>query len=185
MCVRRYSVSDFDFGVDDRPGRDDPVWEYVLQTRLQPYIEHARKWWAAIEDMPVYDTGIYDIPDSPPGMRMRFTRTAIRSPIRGIQAFPFVQTAYLQITGIQGGSVKMIDRVCLDNKFKIDEFTIVCKSNLPSTIQQGQLVAFIPTALLEDTKLLGQWLYLKQEELSELVRGRVPESVVIKAMLKA
>ena len=169
--------------IEDRPGRDDPIWDYVLQTRLMPYIPFAREWWSKVEDLVVHNTGIYDL-TGPPGFRYRFTRVAARSPIKGIQAFPFVPTAYLQISGVQGGSTKMVDRVCLDNKFTIDEFTIVCKSNLPSTVQQGQFIAFIPTRLISKIENLGLWLYLKREELEALGRGIILESVKLKVVLK-
>lgn len=170
--------------VKDRPGIDDPVWTYLLKTRLDPYIPHVRQWWQNVENFTVHDTGIINIPNSPPGLQVRFTRTAVRSPIKGVQAFPFVPAAYLQITGVQGGSTKMIARVCDNNQFTIDEFTIICKSHLPSTFQQGQFLAFVPTEILEDTTLLGQWFYLNAKELADMVRGTVPESVRQKGLLK-
>jgi hypothetical protein len=154
--------------VRDRPGLDDPVWEYLLRTRLEPYIEPARKWWTEVDMLEPADTGVYPIKDGPPGFMLRFTRTAIRSPIRGIQAFPFVPSAYLQLTGIQGGSVKMVERLCQDNTFIMDEFTIVVKTNLPSTYNQGQILCFIPTELLHDVASLGVWVYLTPSELNEL-----------------
>lgn len=170
--------------VKGRPGLDDPIWGYLLETRLLPYLPYVREWWANIENFTVEGTGTMLVPDAPPGLSIRFTRTAVRSPIKGVQAFPFVPAAYLQITGVQGGSTKMIARVCADNLFKMEEFTIVCKSHLPSTYQQGQFLAFIPTEILEDTSLLGQWFYLNHAELAEMVRGKVPESVIQKGLLK-
>ena len=104
-------------------GRDDPVWEYVLMQRLSPYIPYARRWWCEVETLAPFDTGIYAIEyynEQLPGMYYRFTRTAVRSPIRGIQAFPFVVAAYLQLTGIKGGSTKFIQTVCLNGAFKAD-----------------------------------------------------------------
>jgi hypothetical protein len=170
--------------VDDRPGLDDPIWEHVLKQRLLPYLDTVREWWKGVEDFSMIDTGMMELECETPGLYVRFTRTAIRSPIRGIQAFPFVPTARLQISGIQGGSTKMIDRVCLNNKMKIDEFTIICKSNLPSTFNASQFVAFIPTELLE-SKMLGIWLYFTQEELSLLAQGKTNEAIRHKALLKA
>ena len=78
----------------------------------------------------------------------------------------------------------MVDRVCLGDKFVIEEFTIICKSNLPSTVQQGQFVAFIPTTLLESTRQIGQWIYCKNEELVSLAQGIIPDSIIQKAILK-
>jgi len=170
--------------IDDRPGLDDPVWEHVLRQRLLPYIETVRQWWEHVDSFYMIDTGIVEIECDAPGLYVRFTRTAIRSPIKGIQAFPFVPTGRLQITGVQGGSTKMITRVCLDNRMKVDEFTIVCKSNLPSTFNSAQFVAFVPTELL-DTNVLGNWIYFTPEECSLLARGEISESIRHKAMLKA
>jgi hypothetical protein len=170
--------------VHDRPGVTDPIWEYLLQSRLAPYIPYVREWWANLDSINVTDTGISEL-EGPPGFMMRFTRTPIRSPIKGIQAFPFVLTGYLQITGIQGGVVKMIERVCMDRKCQIDEFTIVEKHNLPSLFSNGQFVAFIPTTLLEDTRILGSWIYMTPAEMSQIVALEgLPETVKNKLLLK-
>jgi hypothetical protein len=168
----------------DRPGLDDPIWDYLLKTRLQPYIEPARNWWDTADSILITDTGVYEL-EGPPGFMMRFTRTAVRSPIKGVQAFPFVPVAYLQITGIQGGANKMVERTCLNNKCTFEEFTIVAKSNLPTTYNQGQIVAFIPTILMEERIELGNWLYLTPEELHILYESKdIPPSVKQKIMLK-
>ena len=173
-----------DFMVDDKPGLDDPVWNYVLEQRLRPFIKRVREWWADVHNFEMIDTGIAEVDPDYPGLYVRFTRTAIRSPIRGIQAFPFIPTGRLQITGVQGGSTKMVERVCLDNKMKIDEFTIICKSNLPSTFNASQFVALVPTDILENQSL-GVWLYFTKEELSLIARGESNEAIKLKAMLKA
>lgn len=78
----------------------------------------------------------------------------------------------------------MVERVCLDNKMKIDEFTIICKSNLPSTFNASQFVALVPTDILENQSL-GVWLYFTKEELSLIARGESNEAIKLKAMLKA
>jgi hypothetical protein len=161
---------------------NDYLWENVLQIRLTPYIEPAREWWKKLPDMVFDTTGTYEL-NGPPGFMMRFTRTAVRSPIKGIQAFPFVPTAFLQLSGVQGGVVKMIERVCMRG-VKIEEFTIVEKNNLPSTYNSGQIVAFIPSELLEDSKLIGQWIYFTHYELEALVHGEIPNTVTQKALLK-
>jgi hypothetical protein len=129
-------------------------------------------------------TGVFGIPDSPPGLMYRFTKSAKKSPIMGIQAFPLVPTAYLQISGVPGGAIKMIERLCQDDKFVIDEFNIIEKSNLPSTYNSGQFVAFIPTELYMDTKLLGQWMYLTSTELMYLAVGHITKEIQDKAKLK-
>lgn len=167
----------------DRPGLDDPMWNYALTTRLQPYIDAIRKWWNEIESLEVKDTGVYEIQDGPPGLFYRFTRTAIRSPIRNIQAFPFVQVAFLQLSGVQGGANKMVDRECAKG-LTIEEFTVICKSNLPSTFQSGQFLAVVPTDILVEAKNIGRWLYITDRELLSIGRGIVEHSLKQKALLK-
>lgn len=159
---------------------DDPIWEYVLNSKLQSYIEPARKFWNNIENLDIHGTGVYPIQqqhvdcDPPPGFMYRVTSTPVRSPIKGIQVFPFVPVAYLQITNIAGGTNRMISRVCADRRFKIEEFTIIEKSNLPSTYHQGQFIAFVPTERLEQTSIQGKYVYLTQDEMIELCKGNVP-----------
>jgi hypothetical protein len=114
----------------------------------------------------------------------RFTKSARKSPIPGVQAFPLIPTAYLQISGISGGSVKMIERVCQDYKFRVDEFVIIAKSNLPSTYNCGQFVAFIPEDIFVDVKSMGQWMYLTATELMYLAAGHITKEIQDKAQLK-
>jgi hypothetical protein len=163
---------------------NDPLFEYLLYTRLQPYIEKVRDWWANMPDLNLHGTGVFGIPDSPPGLMYRFTKSARKSPIRGIQAFPLVPTAYLQISRIAGGTVKMIERVCQDYKFHIEEFIIVEKSNLPSTYNSGQFVAFIPEDVFADAKSLGQWMYLTSTEIMYLAAGHITKEIQDKAKLR-
>lgn len=151
---------------------DDPIWEYTLGTKLLPYIPAVREFWNNIENIRVFTTGVFEIqgPDVPNGLMYRVTNTPVRSPIKHIQVFPFVPTAYLNLSNIAGGAVRMVARVCRDNKFKIEEFTIVEKSNLPSVYHQGQFVAFVPTKLLESAKELGKWVYLTVQEMYQLMQ---------------
>jgi len=167
----------------DRPGLDDPLWEHVLQQRLMPYIPAVDAWWANIPDLSVHHTGIYGIEGAPPGLMYRFTRSPVKSPIKGIQAFPFVQTGYLQITGIQGGSTKMVERVCRQGLI-INEYKIIEKHNLPSTINQGQFVAFVPITMYENTKELGSWLYFTQDEMVKLLKGEISDAMRNKILLR-
>lgn len=170
-----------DYKVDDRPGVDDPIWDYVLEQRLRPYIPIAREWWDNVDTYEVINTGVTELKN---GLYIRVTRAAARSPIKGIQAFPFIPTARLQIIGVQGGSSKMVERVCMDGKLKIEEFTIVCKSNLPSTFNSGQFVAFIPTAVYDNVNLLGRWIYITHDEAIQLASGFTPKTVIHKALTK-
>ncbi len=170
---------------DGKLGPEDPMWPYVLCTRLAPYMPFARRWWSEVQDLTPDDTGIYAIEyeDCPPGMFYRFTRTAIRSPIKGIQAFPFVVAGYLQLTGVTGGSTKLIQRL-LAQPMPLEEFSLIELHNLPSTYNQGQLIAIVPTEIYENTKLLGRWLYLTMDEISALIQREIPDSVYNKAVLK-
>lgn len=163
---------------------DDPIWEYVVVTKLQPYIAAVRKWWSNYESMRVSSTGVFEISyddiECPPGLQMRMTSTAVRSPIKHVQAFPFVPSSYLQITGVPGGVNKMIERVCRDNQLKIDEFIIIEKHNLPSTYQKGQLLCFVPTEVLAGVQNLGKYVYMTVAELCALAKGVLPQSVQAK-----
>lgn len=164
---------------------DDPVWEYVLATKLHPYIEPVRRFWDKIDDLYVTGTGVYPITgdDVPPGLMYRTTNTPVRSPIKHVQVFPFVPVAYLNITNVAGGAHRMVNRVCMDDKFTIEEFTIVEKSNLPSTYNQGQFIAFVPTDILKGARTLGRWIYCTIPEMMSIAQGKIPKTLEAK-MLK-
>ena len=155
---------------------DDPIWEYVLATKLQSYIPYVREWWEHVESIDINGTGVYPIisedNDMPPGLMYRVTNTLVRSPIKNVQVFPFVPVSYLQITNVAGGANRMVSRVCA-NEFMIEEFVIIEKSNLPSTYHQGQFIAFVPKDILNGAKSLGKWVYLTTPEMCALVQGKV------------
>jgi hypothetical protein len=172
---------------DSRYGIEDPIWEHILRQRLEPYIPFARRWWKEVEDISPFDTGIYPIEydeKQPAGLFYRFTRTAIRSPIRGVQAFPFITAGSLQLTGIQGGSTKLIQRLLVQRQFMMDEFVLVELHNLPSIFNQGQIIAFVPQEIYEDIRLLGRWIYFTSDEISSLIKGVVSETIRNKAIIK-
>lgn len=158
----------------------DPIWEYVLVSKLQPYIETVRKWWDNYANLTIRGTGVfpvdYDDVDCPPGLMYRVTSTPVRSPIKHVQAFPFVPTAYLQITGVPGGVNKMIERECTKG-LHLDEFVIVEKHNLPSTYHKGQFVAFVPLSVMEGREQLGKYVYLTRSELTALTQGNILPSI--------
>ncbi len=156
---------------------DDPIWEYVLTSKLTPYLDCVRKFWDNITEIPVSSTGVFQIEDAPPGLMYRVTSTPVRSPIKNVQVFPFVPTSFLQITNVTGGATRMVSRLCSDRGFKLEEFTIIEKSNLPSTYHQGQFVAFIPTNVLEQTNLMGKYVYLTADEMIRLMQDIVLPSV--------
>lgn len=159
---------------------DDPIWEYVLNGKLEEYIVPVREFWNNVENVHIYNTGVYPIQknvhvyaDVPPGLMYRVTNTPVRSPIKNVQVFPFVPVSYLNITNVAGGASRMVSRVCADNRFKMYEFTIIEKHNLPSTYHQGQFVAFVPTDILEGVASLGKWVYLTMPEMIALCKGTV------------
>lgn len=164
---------------------DDPVWEYTLALKLHPYLEPARRFWSKVDEMFISGTGVYPIvgDDVPPGMMYRMTNTPVRSPIKHVQVFPFVPVSYLNITGVAGGANRMVSRVCMDNRFKLEEFTIIEKSNLPSTYHQGQFIAFVPTEILNGAQTLGKWIYCTIPEMMSIAQGTIPKSLEAK-MLK-
>lgn len=167
---------------------DDPIWEYILTTKLAPYIPAVRKFWEEVESIDVHSTGVFpldkeSIPDgTPPGLMYRVTNTPVRSPIKNVQVFPFVPTSYLQIINVTGGATRMVSRLCADRNFKLEEFTIIEKSHLPSTYHQGQLVAFVPTAVLEQTELQGKYIYLTHDEMVNLMQDLVTSTVKAKCI---
>ena len=152
---------------------DDPIWAYTLNAKLKDYIPGVRHFWNNLDNIDVSNTGIYEMDNeySKPGLMYRVTNTPARSPIKNVQAFPFVPVAYLQLVNVAGGANRMVSRVCANNKFKIDEFTVVEKSHLPSTYHQGQFVAFIPTDMLNSTKCLGKFVYLTLPEMIALYQN--------------
>lgn len=162
---------------------DDPIWEYVLVSKLQPYIPAVKKWWENYSNMRISSTGVFPIDyedvETPPGLYFRMTSTAVRSPIKHIQAFPFVPASYLQIAGVPGGVNRMIERVCKTN-LEIEGFTIIEKHNLPSTYQKGQLLCFVPTERLNNTEEMGKYMYLTVLELCSMAKGVLPQSVQAK-----
>lgn len=161
---------------------EDPIWDYMLNAKLQPYVEKVREFWQNIDTLEVTGTGVYPVigTDVPSGLMYRTTNTAVRSPIKGVQVFPFVPVAYLNLTNVAGGANRMVSRVCAGNRFTIDEFTIVEKSHLPSTYHQGQFVAFVPTDILEGVKELGQWVYMTVPEMLSVKQGTPIKSVIDK-----
>lgn len=170
--------------MSDTSKYSDPLWEYTLFARLDAYIPAVRRFWSGLEDMKVQGEGTYFLRDegSPDGLMYRVARSPARSPIKGVQVFPFVPVQYLGLTGIPGGVSKMVSRVCAGNALRIGEFTIVEKANLPSTYRSGQLLAFVPTDRLEQTLSEGQWVYLSKEVMLQLAQGKVPASIRQKAV---
>ena len=164
---------------------DDPIWEYCVATKVQPYITAVKKWWEQYEKMDVRGTGVFEFEcedvdlNAVPGLMVRITSTAVRSPIKNIQAFPFVPTSYLQIAGVPGGVNRMIERVCKKG-LSIDGIKLVEKHNLPSTYQKGQFIAFVPESVYEGSQKMGKYVYMTLQELCAMAKGTLPQSVICK-----
>jgi hypothetical protein len=162
---------------------DDPIWEYTLGSKLTPYIPFIREWWQKYDSINVSHTGVYSMSDmlehAPSGLMYRVTNTPVRSPIKGVQAFPFIPVVYLQLTGISGGVTRMVERVCMRG-MTIEEFTVIEKHNLPSTYHQGQFVALVPTDVINSVEQLGRFVYLTVSEQVMLTMDMVPDSVKLK-----
>lgn len=163
---------------------DDPINEYLLFTALRDYIEPARAFWKNIEQLYIGGPGTYDVlpehinMEVPPGFMYKVANTPVRSPVKNVQVFPFVPTSYFQLNAVPGGIIKMIHRVCQDNKFTIDEFTIVEKVNLPNTYNCAQILAIVPTQRLQSVDMLGKWVYLNMQEMLALNQGVVLPTVL-------
>jgi hypothetical protein len=165
-------------------GLDDPVWPFVLRDRLRPYIIPVREWWATVDELDPA-VGIFPIEhEEAPGLFYRFTNTKLRSPVRGVQVFPFVIASYLQITGVASGSTKLVSRLLAGQDFFMDEFVCLEIKRLPSMFNQAQLIAIVPTEQYFDTSRNGSWVYLTKDELSLLIRGKVSAKIREKAILR-
>lgn len=168
--------------IEKRDMLNDPIWEYLLGTKLAEYLPSVRRWWGEYDKMQISSTGVLEIkyPDMkvPNGLYMRMTSTPVRSPIKNVQAFPFVPVQFLNIYGVPGGLNRMVERVC--KHFSVDEFTIIEKHNLPSTYHRGMIVCFIPTEVLNNVKKLGKYVYLTLPELKTLANNKLSKSVAHK-----
>lgn len=162
---------------------DDPIWEYLLVTKIQPYLPTIRKWWENYDKITVFGTGAVplksDDPKCPPGLQVRMTSTPVRSPIKHIQAFPFIPTAYFNIAGVPGGVTRMITRVC-EKGLTVEEFTVIEKHNLYNTCQRGQWLGIVPTDMLKGARELGKYIYMTLPELMAMAKRDLPTSVVLK-----
>ena len=163
---------------------DDSAWEYILVSKLMPYIECVKKWWSLYGKNEIESTGVSPMSFEdgtvvPPGIFIRTTSSARRSPIKYIQAFPFIPTRYLQIFKVPGGVCRMIERVCQRN-IEIQGFKVIEKSNLPSTWHKGQFIALVPKDIYENTKNLGRYMYLSKNEILSISDGVLLDSTIRK-----
>lgn len=150
------------------PSIDDPVYDAVLRGKLVPYIKAAKEWWAHKADVVTTESGSFAL-EGPPGWTMKIARIPQHSPIKGVQAFPFVGTPALQLTHAAGGVRHMVQRV-IGNGITIDGIVCLVRMNLTSTNQAGQFIAFVPEDELRNAPS-GRWIYFTPEEMMELTTG--------------
>jgi len=159
------------------PNQDDPVFAYMLQDVLKPYIIAAREWWKEFEFKSFPYTACFLIKDGPPGFFEKCTRSPLHSPIYGIQAFPCASVAHLKLQGrMPGGAIRMIEYT-IQKGMEIEEFTLIMKKGLHSTLSAGRFICFIPTVKLNE-RSTARWFYLKAEEVLELVNGIVTPKLI-------
>lgn len=174
--------------VKGSPPLDDPIWSWQLSSILTPYIKAASDWWEGIEFLEVKDTGVYKIPVGPKGLMYRFTRSKNQSPIKGIQAFPFVPVPYLGLQQIKGGVSRLINKLCGDQNdpYVIDDIVCVAKDNLPLTFSRGQIIAFVPITVWEAPDKAGVWVYITHEDMEVLgkLTDVLPDKLVSRLVLK-
>jgi len=137
--------------------------EYLLTTRLLPYLTDMREFWKKVDTINTVITGEHKYKGE---ISYRVTNSPGRSPIKNVQVFPFIATADLGIA--LSGYQQIIARVCRENKFRIEEFVIVVKSGIPTMCQRGQWISFVPIDVLEKAQDVGSWVFLTKEEMRNL-----------------
>jgi len=156
--------------------KDDPVFLYILIDKLQPYIQAARQWWADKEGHSFQTTSTFPIKWGPPGFYEKCTRSPRQSPVYGIQAFPIVHVSHLQLPRMPLGAMSMVEKLTKDG-IEIEEFVIIGKSGLQSTSRLSLFLCIIPKKELE-ARSMSRWVYMRPNEMIELVSGAVPKSLV-------
>lgn len=154
----------------------DPIHEWVFRNKMEPYIEWAREWWLHRTEHTFFETGSYPAEGAPIGMCVRFSRTLSHSPIKGIQAFPYVNAPYLQLHHSPGGSRRLVERLC--GMITIDEFTLIPKKYLHGTERTGQFICIVPTDLLaEEQGVRGRYVWFSGSDLISLSEGMCDKNI--------
>jgi len=156
--------------------RNDKVFEYILIDILKPYTEAARDWWSKYANKAFPYTTSFPIKGAPIGMYEKCCRSPRMSPLYGIQAFPIVRVAQLNLPRMTGGATKQVERIAKDG-LEIDEFTVIAKIGLQSTLRSGMFLCYVPTDRLRSATQM-RWVYLKPSEMLELVNGIVTSDVI-------
>lgn len=161
------------------PDLNRDAWERVLVDRLQHLVPVAERFWANVANIDVNRTGSFPLPgEEDSKMMVRITRAASKSPIKGIQAFPFLPADELRVSLVPGGYKRMIKKV-LGEEMELDGMKILEVENCRNTYTRGTVIAFIPPERLETR--WERWMYLTRDDAWALARGAVPKGIQIKA----
>jgi hypothetical protein len=177
-----------------KTGEKESSFRDRLIEQLTPFVKAAAKWWGKKDKtFPVF-TGSYPMEKWFPkpsaaeefycgALNVRFTKCSAKSPLKGLQAFPYLPTRYVNITKVKGGIRKSIARECMKG-LEIDGFTVVEKTRLQMLDQSGQVLIIVPTEVYgKNLAAMGRWIYFTKGELAQLSKGYV--HAVVKAKLRA
>lgn len=163
---------------------NDDEWEEVIIGRLMPYLPSIRRFWEGYGETRFVETGMFPLSygdlATPAGLMVRTTATPARSPVKGVQAFPFVPARYLRLVSVPGGAAKMLQRVCA-NGIEHEELVIIERHNMAGTYQRGEIVCAIPKDVMSGARSLGRFVYLTRAEAASLRRGVVEDTLRAKS----
>lgn len=158
----------------------DEVYGYMLQAQLEPYLEKAKEWWDNYDIKEFTHTGSFPIEDGPNGMFIRFYRTPKQSPIKGIQAFPYVISNVIDIPKVPGGIRKFIHNTCAKG-YTIRDFTLIEKMYLHGTERSGQFICIIPN----DKYIVGcegRFVWVSDGDIHDISSGFITKKIKDKFM---
>jgi len=160
----------------DNATRDDEVFKYALIDLLKPYTEAARDWWANFENRSFTYTSTFPVQGAPDGFFEKCSRSPRHSCVYGLQAFPIVSVSHLTLPKMVGGAMQHVEEICKKG-FEVEEFTLISKRGLQSTIMNGLFLCYIPTVRLSGAPK-ARWIYMRPNEIVELASGIVTASLV-------
>jgi len=140
-------------------------WEYILATRLLPYLPDIRLFWENVEKVNVMITGEHHVEGAKPNVFYRVTQSPARSPLKNIQTFPYIPIDSLGLTGRD--CQQALTEICMGG-WQFEEFTVVVKAGVPTMCQRNMFVAFIPTSMYNEVMSAGSWVYLTVDEMRQL-----------------
>jgi hypothetical protein len=158
----------------ERMGDLDPVYEYVFQNKMEPYIAWAKEWWKTWQEKTYFETGTYPPGDGAPrGLFIRFSRTLAHSPVRGVQAFPYVSVPYLNLHHVPGGIRRFVDELC-HSGFTLHGMVLIERRYLHGTERNGQFICIVPQELfteLDGRMVKGRYVWLSGDDILTIASG--------------